>query len=275
MKIIHGINPKMDNSQYHGNRTHVSSSGLKMMLKDGREYYKNYVELIKDDTPHPNQSAFDFGSYVHALILEPEVLDDEFAIYEGLMRRGKQWDEFRDNVDPKKIIITQSQVNTALPMLEEYEKATVKIGEEDVRIASFFEDGASEETYGATINDVQVKVRTDYRNSDCPNPFISDIKTTSEKTLNKKNIENICKRFGYHISAALYVDVVRIVTGKPHDFYFCFLSKSSGDCAIFKASEQMLERGRKDYLEAIRKLKKARETGIYWEHKVEEVDYIE
>jgi hypothetical protein len=271
--IVDGVNPKMSNEEYHGNRSHVSSSGLKMMLKDPRQFYLEYVKGERSDEPHPNQAAFDFGSYVHALILEPEVLDDEFAIFNGAMKRGKVWEEFKENVDPKKIIISQSQVSVAKPMLAEYNRAVVKIGDTDVKIASFFEEGAAEETYGAEINGVKVKVRTDYRNSDAG--FISDIKTTSERTLNKKNIENICKRFGYHISAALYVDVVTQITGKEHDFYFCFLSKSSGDCAIFKASAQMLEKGREEYKEAIKLLRNARESGVYWEHKVEEINYVE
>ena len=52
-----------------------------------------------------------FGKLVHKLILEPETLENEYAIYEG-RRAGKVWDSFKfDNSD--KNIVTDKEFNTA------------------------------------------------------------------------------------------------------------------------------------------------------------------
>ena len=40
---------------------------------------------------------------------------------------------------------------------------------------------------------------------------------------------------------------------------------------MYKASEEMLANGRKDYLEAIELLKEARKTGVYYINRVEEL----
>ena len=38
-----GFNEDISNDDYHNDREFVSSSGLKLMLKDPRKFYKNYV----------------------------------------------------------------------------------------------------------------------------------------------------------------------------------------------------------------------------------------
>ena len=51
------------------------------------------------------------------------------------------------------------------------------------------------------------------------------------------------------------------------------MSKSgSKECKIFKASEDILQRGREDYLKAIDLLKEAEATGVYFENKIEELE---
>ena len=69
----------------------------------------------------------------------------------------------------------------------------------------------------------------------------------------------------------MYVDLVSQATGKPHDFYFVFLSKKDFQTRVFKASEGMLDRGRAMYKEAIERLKEAESTGVYFENKIQEL----
>ena len=79
-----GVN-KCENEDYHADRHFKSSSTLKMFLKDPREFYKRYVKGEKREDGY--KSAYDFGSYVHSIILEPHQTDKEFAIFEGATRR--------------------------------------------------------------------------------------------------------------------------------------------------------------------------------------------
>lgn len=272
-----GFNEDIDNEDYHADREYLSSSSLKMMLKDPRKFYKVYVENEKVE--QSNKSALDLGSYIHARILEPHLVEKEFAVFNGHMRRGKSWDEFLENAG-EKIIITRSQKNMADDLIRKYEEASVILGkqgleEKEVKISSFFEKGFAEQTLCGIIDGIKIKVRFDYRKDFEDFGSINDIKTTSDYIGTKKSVERICANFDYDLSAALYVDLATQVTGKPHDFYFCFLSKKDGACRIFRASEQMLEKGREKYMEAIQKIKKARESGIYFENRIEELESIE
>lgn len=272
-KLILGKNPDVDNSVYHGDREYVSSSGLKLLFKNPREYHRQYV--LGDRTNAPSGAALDFGSYIHSLILEPHKTNSEFAIFSGYSRRGAEWDAFRIENADKIILLTPYKVKGE-EIMKRYREATIMIdhpekGTQVVTIPSFFEGGEAEATYTAEIDGVKVKVRTDYHKEWDTFGSINDVKTTSESSLSKDNITKICARLSYDISAALYVDVLEIVTGKPHNFFFLFVSSETFEIALVKASKQMIENGRRKYKEAIRRLKIARETGKYFTNSIEEV----
>ena len=272
-KLINGFNEKCSNEEYHADREYKSSSALKMILKDPRQYYKNY---ILNESVNMNKDALSIGSYTHTRILEPHLVDVEYAIYEGGRRSGKDWEDFKEaNAD--KTIITSSQKNMVDTMLDSFEEAEITLGnhghEEQVKISSFFVDGFPEETLCGEINGYKVKTRFDYRKVDTDFASINDVKTTGEPLSGAtvKDVEEICNKWGYDVSAALYADLATQETGQKHDFYFMFLSKKDYACRIFKASETMLERGRKKYLEAIEVLKEAEKTGIYFSNKIQEL----
>jgi len=267
-----GFQGGISNEEYHADRTYVSSSVLKLLEKDARSYYKQYV--LGEPSSFGNQGAMDLGSYVHALILEPHLVEKEFAVFNGAMRRGKVWDAFLEEVDPKKIIITKSQADLAHNLVAEFNSTSMILGEKEVMISSFFEKGKAEESLFVELDGVKVKVRFDYRKEKNGYHSINDIKTTANPISSARDAEKICASFGYDVSAALYCDAVEKATGNKHDFYFCFLSKKDGGTTIFKASEQMLEAGRVKYKSAIVKLKEGRETGIWFENKIQEINSI-
>ncbi len=271
--LILGKNPEVDNNVYHGDREYTSSSGLKLMFKNPKEYYRQYI--LGDKSNAPSGPALDFGSYIHSLILEPHKTEQEFAIFTGYSRRGAEWDAFRTEHINKTILLTPYRVKGE-EIMKRYKEATITLdhpekGEQVVNISSFFQDGHAESTYTAEIDGVKVKVRTDYHKEWDTFGSINDVKTTSEPSLSKENITKICARLSYDISAALYVDVLEIVTGKPHNFFFLFISTETFEISLIKASKQMIENGRRKYKEAIRRLKIARETGKYFTNSIEEV----
>lgn len=272
-KLVLGKNPESTNEEYHGDREYVSSSGLKLMFKDPREFYRQYI--LGDFSNAPTGASLDFGSYIHSLILEPHKTNDEFAIFEGYRRQGAEWEKFQaDNLN--KTILLKSFKLKADELLKNYHEAKVLIdhpehGTEEVMVSSFFQGGEAEATYTAEIDGVKVKVRTDYHKEWATFGSINDVKTTGEESVSIESLTKTCVKWSYDISAALYVDVLEIVTGKPHNFYFLFISTTSGKINLVKASQQMLENGRRKYREAIRRLKEARSTGKYFVNQIEEV----
>jgi len=272
-ELKEGIND-IDNESYHAEREHVSSSGLKLLLKDPEAFHKHYVLNQKEDIS--NRSALDFGSYVHALILEPHVIDDEFAIYEGLQRRGDKYKTFASEHEGK-IILTRSQADKAHRLFSAFSESAVTLDEGDVPLQSFFQDGWAEQCLCAELMGVKVKVKTDYRKEEASYASINDVKTSADYISTRADVERICSQWQYDLSAALYVDVAEKVTGRKHDFYFCFITKKPDavvKCKIYKASEQMLQSGRDKYEQALMTLKLARETGSYYELKIQEIDAV-
>lgn len=270
-----GFKNGISNDAYHSNRTHVSSSGIKLMYRNPREYYKQYV--LNDKTNAPKGPALIIGSYVHCALLEPHKLDIEFAVFEGAMKRGKAWEEFKA-LNEGKDILNSTQAREANKLITSFNEATVNLGDikspTDVAVSSFFQDGFPEQALFGELDTTPVKVMFDYRKEFEDFGNIIDIKTTKYSVSKKETIEAACAERDYDLSAALYVDLVEKVTGKVHDFTFCFISKESGDTRLFKASEQMLEKGREKYKEGLRLLRIAKKTGIYYRNVIEEINSI-
>ncbi len=237
------------NEEYHADRTAISSSGLKTILKDGEEYYEKYI-LGKLDDSLP-KAALEFGSFVHSLILEPHLTDGEFVKYPGATRRGKEYEKFKED-HKDKVILANLQYNKGKDLADAFH--------DNDHAMSFMGDGEAEKTLVVEMDDVKVKVRSDWLCS----KGIMDVKTTSGDVTPKEVIKTIM-HWGYDLSAALYCDAFAQKLGHVPDFYFVFLGKSNGKVGVYKASDQMIENGRKKYKAALVKLKKARETGVYFE----------
>jgi hypothetical protein len=209
------------------------------------------------------------------LILEPETVEEKYAIYTGKTRSGKAWIEFQEENEGK-TILTSSQANMIDSLYDTYKNEKVVIGahgyDQPVELASFFKKGVAEMTVGAEINGVKVKVRTDYFREFSNFASIQDVKTTRHKVGTPFAAKNVCDELDYDLSVALYVDVVRTVIDKPIDFYFLFLSKANGEVKLFKASEAMIARGREKYLAAIEELKAARASGHYYHNEIQEIE---
>jgi hypothetical protein len=256
MSLKHGMNLDISNEDYHKDRNFESSSSLKLFLKDSREYYKKYILGEREESRF--KSAFDFGSYIHSLILEPEKTDDEFIVFDGLARRGKAWTEFKE-ANQDKIIMTKSQDLMASGLVESYNDHKETEG--------LIEDGIPEQTLCIQLEGLDIKVRADY----VKDGMVIDLKTTSDP-VDKFAAAKTIIRFDYDLSAALYVDAFKKHTGKDYGFIFVFLNKQSNEISVLKASDNLLENGRRKYKAAIKGLLKAKETGTYYKEGIQEVD---
>lgn len=252
-KMELGFN-EIDGESYHADREYVSSSGLKLLLSDPRTFYKKYVKGEEDSSLKADHLGF--GSYVHSLILEPHLTDAEFGVYDGV-KRGKNWEQWQDD-NPGKIAVSPSQRQQAYYMVEEFNK--------NVYAKELICNGEAEKTLCVEINGVKVKVRADYLQG----TNIIDLKTTGYGT-SLEEVQSSTMKWQYDLSAALYTDAFTQYTGEKHDFYFVYLSKKYNSCEVFKASEQLLENGRKKYLEAIETLKKNRESGLWYNKGIQEL----
>ena len=244
------------NQDYHDDREYISSSGLKLLLKDPRTFYKKYVK--EEEGNEFKSDSLDFGSYVHSLLLEPELVESEYAFYSGT-KRGKDWEAFKTE-NCEKTIITATQRMHASQMQGSFV--------ENKWAVDLCTGGQAEQTLCVEMGGVPVKVRYDYFKE---TEGIIDIKTT-RYGVTLEEIQSTILQWDYDLSAALYVDAYKEHTGIELPFYFIFLSKQYLATEVFCAGSTIIENGRRKYKEAIRRLKECRATGRWFNRGIQRIE---
>jgi len=238
------------NKEYHSDLEWYSSSKLKLLNEDPKEFYE---QVILGNSKSESKPQYDLGSYVHTLVLEEHLEHEEFAMFKGWRKAGKDWEAFK--ADPKhagKTILSAPQVETGRMLA-----ATVKGRPEALEL---FKGGLPELSITSHIMGVPVKMRADYINVD--KGYIVDLKTTGLPA-GIENFRQTCKDFHYDLSAALYAQIAYNHYGKLFDFYFVPISKVDRQCDVYKASSAFLSEGAKQVTSALVTYKKCKETGIW------------
>ena len=237
-----------DNAAYHGNRTHLSSSNIKMLLKAPEQFYTEWI--LGQKPPEKENPNFSEGSFVHSLILEPESMS-QYAIFPGLRKAGNAFEAF-EAANPNKTILSAAQVKRCEDLYKAYAKMPVA--------TVMLRNGFAEHTMLANILDVPIKTRADFINIDAG--YIVDVKTTAAPT-DIDVFRATVVQYSYELSAALYCEAARENYGKLFDFYWLVLSKQDGGCAIYKASSDTLSFGTAMYTQGLVMYKKCLASGVW------------
>ncbi len=213
----------MSNAEYHAERERLSSSNLKLLLKDPAQFYQE--KILGNKPEQVDNPAFAEGSLLHAMILEPQVIPEEFAIFPGMTKRGPEWEQFKlDN--PDKTLLSKPQEMRCQYYYEAFKKRP--------EAQELMKTGYPELTLCASLLDVPVKVRTDFINPEAG--IIVDVKT-SGFPVDLDSFRLTVQQWQYGLSAALYCEVAKVVYGREFDFYFIAISKKDGVCEVFKLSD--------------------------------------
>ena len=239
----------MTNNEYHANKTHLSSSSLKTILKSPETFYRENVLGNREQISKP---AFDEGSFTHTLILEPSEVA-QYAIYDGLRRAGDRWEAFKAD-NKGKTILSAPQVARCHKYYEAYTYRP-----EAVQLLS---GGFAEHSMVSQVLGVPVKVRADYINVELG--YIADVKTTSSPT-GSEVFQQVMRDFRYDLSAALYAQVAFDNYGKLFDFYFVVISKADMTCEVYKASSSTLSEGSALVTQAVVLYRQCMQSGL-WQH---------
>ena len=236
------------NAAYHADSTHLSSSGLKLLLKDAKQFEHEY---ILGNRSNETKEAYTEGSLTHSLILEPHKVMTDYAVFQGLRRAGKLFEEFKA-VNTDKVIVTAAQMLRCQKLFTAYRSLPVAV--------SLLEGTLSEHSMVSTILDVPVKARADAIS--ISRRCIIDVITTampSDAEVFKQTVQD----YMYHLSAALYCQIAFNTYGELHDFYWLVLSKADNQCHIYKASSETLSMGTALVTHALVKYKTCLESGIW------------
>ena len=258
-KMTHnGIIKDLENSDYHAESEHLSSSKLKLLLTDLEKFHSENILKIK--TEQKENTNFSEGSFVHSLILEPTKLD-EYAFFEGWTKRGPEWTAFKE-ANEGKTILSKPQKIRCEKWVESYKKNPAA-----VELVSGIE---AEISVFTELDGVRVKARADGLNLE--KGYILDVKTTSYSP-SLESFKLVCEQFSYYLSAALYLKCFEIAYNKKFEFYFIVISKSENECQVYKLSEESKQVGDREMFEALRIYKKCKKSNLWTKEAKESFDY--
>lgn len=249
MKLEVGLN-KCTNHEYHNDCNFYSSSDYKTLLKSPFEFYENKILKVAREEEE-SKDHFALGSLTHSLILEPHLVAEEYAVYPGMVRRGKEYEEFRKE-NPDRTIVTKSQNSKALAHQRAYKNAPLAV--------QLLQECESEFTIVAEWNGIPTKVRCDSINVN--KGYIVDIKTSSFP-VDPFSFKETVQRWQYDLSAALYAEIAAKHYGKPFDFYWICIQSADSEVQCYKMGHETRLKGFSKILKAAQVYKDCLKSGVW------------
>ena len=177
------------------------------------------------------------GSLIHTLVLEPDTYDEKYAIYEGKVRRGKEYDAFCLENEGK-IILNQNEFNEA---------TTIRDAVWNNKIAKniFLRTTEVESKFEMEYRDLKFKGIIDGIGND----FIFDLKTTqcSEPSKFSRDAFN----YGYNLQAAIYLKAVQ----RKHYYIISVESAAPYNVTVFEMTSELINMGTQELETLITKFK--------------------
>lgn len=262
----------MTNEEYHGDTTHISKSGLSLILKSPLHYWNRYLNPWREEqtiTP-----ALFNGTAIHAALFEPEVFAKTYIFFDDTEKckeiggksprattKYKDWyAEFIANIPDKKIL-DMDQKTMITKIVTAVKSRPIEAG--------LLAEGWCEKTlmFVEPETGAPVKVRPDWI---AANGFIVDFKSTEDAS--PEEFGKSCANYDYDIQAALYTDGYTQVFGKaPEGFIFIAGEKSAPNgVGIYFATNEMIELGRRKYKDACRTYMECKKT-MSWPGYPEEI----
>lgn len=257
-EFIKAFTPVEKKEDYYSLAEFISYSGLKN-IKKSPAHYRYY----KDEPLDVETDAMAFGSAYHCFILEPEkferdyyVFDDD-AIYQVLIGEGfksprstkqyKEWMESEMRVIGDRKTIEKGEYIKLKEMKDRlfshyYCRALLSKGEAEKSITGII---------STTEGDINIKAKPDFVKAD--KKIIVDLKTTFDASVD--GFPRAAADGDYHIQAALYSDLMEMVTGDGMGWSFYFIAqekKKPYAFNIFEASPQFIGQGRYEYEQLLR-----------------------
>jgi len=239
--------PEWSNDEYHADRTAVSCSVLKTVLRSPA-HMKAYLAADNNDT-----TARLIGTALHSSVLEPALFAEDFVEWRDGDRRGKKYTEFAE-AHAGKSILKSDEMTRVLAMRDSI------LGYKEFPIGKLLKEGQNEKSIIWTDEETGVtcKIRPDNIN-----PYsLFDLKTTDDSR--PAAFSRNCVRMMYDMQAAMYQEGVFHTTGLLRDFYFIAVEDDAPHATwVHQASAEMLAAGKEKFRAALLAYKHCQETGEY------------
>ena len=206
------------------------------------------------DHPPEETAATALGRYVHRVILEPDDPGDDFAIFPGARRAGKEWETFA-KANSGKTIFRQDEIDDMADLI-----ATVRAHPEATRLLS---GGIAEGVITWTDEPTQIrcKARPDYIYP--ARRHLIDLKTS--KSIDVRRFGHDLARYAYHGQLAHYSAGITTALGwTPERHTLIVVEKSPPyDVAIFDLDADTINMGEEFVRGCLDRLAECRKTNSW------------
>lgn len=248
VKLKLGIN-HVTNEEYHADTSFLSSSVLKLLAKDPAEYHKQYI--LGEKPTNSSGMHLELGSLVHTMLLEPHLVDEEYAFYPGDIRAGAAFKAFHASNPGKKILTNKVKAEA---------QALVTAARHRPEIMELLKGGFAEQSICIELLGVPLKMRADYIIPSLG--IINDVKTTRHPD-GVDLFKEAVRDYDYGLSAALYTLIAQTHYNRPFTFFFSVLSKQALVADLYKCSEATMAKGLEEVHKAMDIYKKCKASGIW------------
>ena len=226
MDLTKFINKFACDEAYYGDHDFITNSQMGHLKKSPLAYQKYKKHGM------PDTNALIFGRAFHWAILEPEKFEEKTHIFTGKVRRGKAWDEFKEEYDKDaNCILLQNEYDDLKCMqdviMSNAECQELLYGGKNEAVSCWEDEDSG----------VFCKGKADKVKKDC----VIDLKTTSNGEFH--SFKGSAYKYGYNRQSAFYMDGFN-----KSKFIFIVIEKSSPyNLYIYDCSDQFVESGREEY----------------------------
>jgi hypothetical protein len=254
IKNIEFTETKDSNKEYHSHKEYIGSSGLKLIKKSPL----HFIEEEKKET-----EAMQFGSAYHTFILEEEIFEQEYFVFDEteilkiLISEGakspratnkyKDWKFEQEDLAGTKTMLDLDTFNLIKSMKNRlmshrYVRSLLSNGEAEKSIYTDIETFTGQK--------VKVKIRPDHKKNN--KRIITDLKSCADASVD--GFPRHAAELDYHIQAALYSSIMEAVEGKKMAWSFFFIAQEKVKpfaFNIFEASPQFISQGNYEWEQLI------------------------
>ena len=242
--------PDVPNSVYHADRSCVSVSGLKQLLRSPAHFQVYLNGEGRKETP-----AMFMGTAVHARLLEPESFANDYVVASEDDKRSKAYKEF-EAANSGKLILTKSQAESiegVADSVASHASASTLLRAGHVEHSIIWQD---EET------GIWLKIRPDCLCTDFDSGICLDVKKTVDAS--HTAFVRACVTYDYDLQAAVYLEGLRQTFQRDFDFVFLAVEDAPPyGRALYGVPAEMLDRGQRRFRQAMALLKSCQDTGMW------------
>lgn len=248
--IALGITRGMDNDAYHGDRSAVSSTQLKRILTSPAHFMSGFTD------PEESTEAMQYGTVLHGRLLEPETFRSRFYAMPKTNRATKAGKALHEE--------HMQLANGRFTFPQEWLRGIERIVDNahmHRRAHSILSQGEAEVAFSWVDAEtgIKLKIKVDWL---AGFELLADVKSALDVT--RDGFGKASARLGYPLSAFMYCEGVRVVTGADPRWAFIACEKDAPNTvAVYRANEVFMRRGQAVFRAALRRLAECRERGIF------------